>query len=180
MFTASFSVRLALLSVFLGALLAITLSTLAQGPNRGQVGEWGPVIQNFPLSAGYANLLHTGKVLYTSSHLYTPPADATGTGSWVSITGPQDHGFHCSGYSQLPDGRILFTGGDEQYLTRTTLYDPDDGATGAWNELGPISPANRWYPTCTTLPDGTILAMAGHHNDLTANTPAIFDPVTSQ
>ncbi len=92
----------------------------------------------------------------------------------------------CAGHSQLPDGRIVFVGGGRGYGSsheHTVIFDPDADLSDPWSVMvdmpGGTEFGKRWYPTCTTLGDGTVLVLggdpvAGPH---TADVPLIFDPL---
>lgn len=70
----------------------------------------------------------------------------------------------CSGHSFLPDGRLLVAGGhlaDSAGLNQVTIYDP---TANTWTPSGVMN-NGRWYPTATTLPDGSVLIMAGSFRD---------------
>ncbi len=61
----------------------------------------------------------------------------------------------------LPDGRVLVTGGDAGFSSRTTaeLYDP---ASGTWSAAAPMAEAQgRYRHTATLLPDGRVLVVGG-------------------
>ena len=68
----------------------------------------------------------------------------------------------CNGASVLPDGRVLINGGTLQSdpffgERRSSAYDP---ATGAFSDL-PLMADGRWYPTTTTLGNGSIMTFSG-------------------
>lgn len=63
----------------------------------------------------------------------------------------------CSGHAFLPDGRLLVAGGHGNNLRGVHTLDPQ---FPQWKDEGTMSDA-RWYPTCTTLPDGRILVISG-------------------
>jgi hypothetical protein len=76
----------------------------------------------------------------------------------------------CSSHSFLPDGRLLVAGGhqaDNDGLSQACLY---DAVANTWTPTTPMTtPAGeevrRWYPTATTLPDGTVLVLSGSFID---------------
>jgi Domain of unknown function (DUF1929) len=92
---------------------------------------------------------------------------------------PNFHDMFCSGHTALSDGRIFFSGGGNPSLgvfgtSRSTVYVPIE--VGTWEGVGsagreewdldgvpPIQPVEtrRWYPSCTTLGDGTVLVTDG-------------------
>ena len=76
----------------------------------------------------------------------------------------------CSGHAALTDGRILVAGGNLAYPIAP--FGPGQDFRGApwvftfdpWSETWtrhPDMPRGRWYPTVTTLPDGTALILSG-------------------
>jgi hypothetical protein len=152
--------------------------------SAGVRGRWGPA---FPLpNVGiHASVLPTGKVLMWGRrdrpddsldvHECTPfvwnPADCT----TVSTPQPQRAdgtkvNMFCSSHSFLPDGRLLVAGGhqaDNDGLSQACLY---DAVANTWTPTTPMTtPAGeevrRWYPTATTLPDGTVLVLSGSFID---------------
>jgi hypothetical protein len=133
----------------------------------------------------HASVLPTGKVLMWGRrdrpddsldvHECTPfvwnPADCT----TVSTPQPQRAdgtkvNMFCSSHSFLPDGRLLVAGGhqaDNDGLSQACLY---DAVANTWTPTTPMTtPAGeevrRWYPTATTLPDGTVLVLSGSFID---------------
>ncbi len=173
--------------------LAICPPNLPGVPLPG--GFWsGPI--SFPLPAIEAVVLKTGQVLccsFNQCFLFDPSSQTVSATFFVTI---EDEELFCSGFCQLPDGKIIFTGGgnEEHNAHFTTIYNPDvynspqDPCPGPPEEDCWIpaqdNPANRFYPTLTTLWDGRILATGAYWNffdaDHSADTPAIFDPVTGQ
>lgn len=66
----------------------------------------------------------------------------------------------CGGHAFLPDGRLLAAGGhlaDGSGLSQTTLYDP---RSDTWTPSA-VMKHGRWYPTLTSLPDGSVLILSG-------------------
>lgn len=70
---------------------------------------------------------------------------------------------------QLPDGRVLVTGGAPHagetvfvnawgYTNATDLYDPD---TDSWRAVAPMKNAREYHATTLLLPDGRVLVAAG-------------------
>jgi len=80
----------------------------------------------------------------------------------------------CSSLLQLPDGRVMATGGTDYYdepgipgttlgvselegLKNTRIFDP---ATNTWSQTGQMT-YGRWYPSTVTLADGRIFVASG-------------------
>lgn len=110
----------------------------------------------------HAVLLRTGKVLLFS---FTDFSDGQGDGRLLDPgTGAVEtpinahHHLFCSGHCVAPDGRVVVAGGHHDEVTKVHTFDPD---TAAWAVAGTEMAVGRWYPTCTTLPDGQVLAMSG-------------------
>jgi hypothetical protein len=76
----------------------------------------------------------------------------------------------CSGHAFLPDGRLLVVGGhikDSDGLNQATTYTPAPAGSdepGTWTPVAPMR-FRRWYPTATTLPNGSVLVMSGSFDD---------------
>jgi len=118
-----------------------------EGTGPEHVGQWDPMMhwdEVIPegFETRHAVLLHTGKVLcidpgqfFTQGSLYLLFDPANDSISAVYSI-PFDHNVFCSGHSQLPDGRILFQGGEwtPAIDRRTSPFDPSVGAGGhGWN-----------------------------------------------
>jgi hypothetical protein len=131
--------------------------------------------------AGYADI-NTGK-----SAVWEP-----GTNRVQSIR--MSRNLFCAGHAFLGDGRVLVAGGQSSAITvggflgsllgagRGADHDVHifDGA--AWSRVLPDMPGARWYPTCTTLPDGRVMIVSGYaaHAYATLNSHyEIVDPSTS-
>jgi Galactose oxidase-like, Early set domain/Glyoxal oxidase N-terminus/Kelch motif len=63
----------------------------------------------------------------------------------------------CSGHAFLDDGRLLVAGGHHMGTKGVRTVDP---AGQKWTPVADM-PHGRWYPTCTSLPDGQVLAISG-------------------
>lgn len=105
-----------------------------------------------------AALLSTGKVLVwqqlaPSAKLWNP-ANGKFAGAACDVCGGTQ--LYCSGHSFLKDGSLLVPGG--LISTQTRIFRPTD--PGGWEVVNPMA-HGRFYPTCTTLPDGRVLTVAG-------------------
>lgn len=77
----------------------------------------------------------------------------------------------CSGHNILADGRVFFTGGDvtgadpaqgiDSTYTFDGTLDPTADPYDPWAFSGEMAGGERWYPTNTTLPDGTVQIVSG-------------------
>lgn len=83
---------------------------------------------------------------------------------------PSNHRLYCSGHSVLPDGGVVFRGGDvDPGNPFLSIYDQVSGSAGF--VLGPVEtidflqytdkPTFRWYPSHVALPDGRVLIVDG-------------------
>jgi hypothetical protein len=156
---------------------------VAEADDPGETGEWEPVEHRFRHLPVHTALLHTGKVLAFGgsgndetaladphpAELFDPEA---GTVEVVDEDLAGD--VFCAGHAFLPDGRLLAAGGTAGYdgpvslpglpdlppfrgLEQAYVFDP---ATEAWTRVGDMA-AGRWYPTCVTMGDGSVLTAAG-------------------
>ncbi len=76
----------------------------------------------------------------------------------------------CAGHAGLADGRLFVAGGAFGSAVPSGsrfagIFDAAQygNATSGWTEPDSM-PSNRWYPTCTTLPDGTVLVTQGEEH----------------
>jgi galactose oxidase-like protein/List-Bact-rpt repeat protein len=91
--------------------------------------------------------------------------DAGGGGftqkTFTTCTDPANCKLFCSGHTFLADGRLLVAGGEDANLGSLNglkQASTFDGST--WSATGSMTYA-RWYPTLVTLPDGSVVAIAG-------------------
>lgn len=76
----------------------------------------------------------------------------------------------CGGHVILPDGRMLFAGGEAwspMGLERAFRFDPrypKSTVTNPWSRAA-LMAQERWYPTLTVLPNGKVLASSGTQNN---------------
>jgi len=144
-------------------LAPVSLQSLAQDP--AQVGAWDAPF-TLPLIAIHSAVLPTGKVLLFSAEHGVP-----GIHGWVldpstlaltNVPPPSPWNPDCAGHSFLPDGRLLVAGGTLSFtpLTGTKLAYTFDPYAEQWTRL-PDMAAGRWYPTCLTLQNGTVLTFSG-------------------
>ncbi len=153
----------ALTALFLGAGVEPTQRAEAQ---TSQKGQWSAVL-NWPAVAIHSHMLPNGKMFFfrnASTYLWdrtdsNPPVAGKSAG----------YNIFCSGHSFLPDGRLFVAGGhivNNNGLPNASIYDP---AANTWTRVADMN-AGRWYPTCTTLPNGDILVVSGSYFDAMGNT----------
>src|ERR1051326_8235168 len=125
-------------------------------------GQWQTLPYMMPVNPIHVSLLHTGQVLAVGGSENYPPNFDIGqfrAALWNPQSGnisiqnlPWD--MFCTDMVNLPDGRILQTGGNIQYdpflgSTRASAFDP---ATNQYVDVQNMA-HGRWYPTSTVLGD---------------------------
>jgi Domain of unknown function (DUF1929)/PKD domain len=155
---------------FLPVFAAVICFASLPDPTGAQVnvqGQWQTLPNLMPINPVHAALLHNGKVLVvsgsgnlpTNSNLQAAVFDPqTGT----VTTQPVSWDMFCNGMVVLPDGRAFVNGGTLQYdpfhgELRSAVYDL---TTGAFTDVQSMA-HGRWYPTVTTLADGTVMTFSG-------------------
>jgi hypothetical protein len=146
------------------------------------MGVWRLLENDSVVNPVHAALLHTGSVLFFAGSGNDPERHAAlryATAVWhypaaAYSQPPTPVDLFCCGHSFLADGRLLASGGTEQYdpfhgLRQAVSFDPHagpadpgspSGRTGAWIAK-PDMAGGRWYPTLLTLDDGRVLAVSG-------------------
>ena len=147
-----------------------------------EMGVWRLLENTSQVNPVHAALLHTGSVLFFAGSGNDPDrhnAHQYATAVWhypqpqySRPATPVD--LFCCGHAFLPDGRLLASGGTEQYdpffgLRQAVVFDPHGGpadpvsptgTAGAWT-AEPDMAHGRWYPSLITLQDGRVLAVSG-------------------
>ena len=147
-----------------------------------EMGVWRLLENTSQVNPVHAALLHTGSVLFFAGSGNDPDrhnAHQYATAVWhypqpqySRPATPVD--LFCCGHAFLPDGRLLASGGTEQYdpffgLRQAVVFDPyggpadpvsPTGTAGAWT-AEPDMAHGRWYPSLITLQDGRVLAVSG-------------------
>jgi Domain of unknown function (DUF1929)/Glyoxal oxidase N-terminus len=130
-------------------------------------------------------VLRTRKVLlfgYSDSDAHVAVSRVLEPVSGAVQAPPESHHLFCSGHSLLGDGRLLVAGGHQDEVNALHTFDP---GLEAWERVGEMA-NGRWYPTCTTLPDGKVLIISGTKNHggpvgpgaPVNNTLQLYDPVS--
>jgi hypothetical protein len=159
-------------------LLAHVPSVRAQASVQGQ---WQTLPNLMPINPVHAALLHNGKVLIVSGSGNLPTntnlqAAIFDPGTGTITTQPVNWDMFCDGMVVLPDGRAFVNGGTLQYdpfhgQLVSAVYDP---ATGQFTNVQNMA-HGRWYPTVTSLSDGTIMTFSGlDENGNTNSTVEIY------
>ncbi|CAG8479395.1 4059_t:CDS:2, partial [Cetraspora pellucida] len=88
----------------------------------------------------------------------------------------------CSAGSYLGDGTLLSTGGaenkksyDEGFTSLRTITPCDDGSC-QWKEDPKGMSTNRWYPTATSLSDGSVFILGGSNRSIAVNEATFNNP----
>ena len=130
-------------------------------------GQWQTLPNLMPINPVHAALLHNGKVLVVSGSGNLPSNTNFQAGVFDPQTGtvttqPVSWDMFCNGMVVLPDGRAFINGGTLQYdpfhgELRSSVY---DWSTGTFTDVQSMA-HGRWYPTVTTLGDGTLMTFSG-------------------
>ncbi len=156
--------------LFAPALLLIILLSVFAPKAMAQAnvtGQWQTLSNQMPINPVHVALMHNGKVLVVSGSgnvanntnfqagVFDP---ATGT----VTTQPVAWDMFCNGMVVLPDGRVIVNGGTVHYdpfhgQPKTSIYDP---ATGQFVDVQNMA-HGRWYPTVTSLSDGSVMTFSG-------------------
>jgi hypothetical protein len=151
--------------------LTLTLAIwLAPGlkAQAGTQGQWRTSINQLQINPVHMALMNNGQVLIVSgsgnvatetnfrSAVWTP---ATETFQSRPVTAWD---MFCNGMVVLHDGRVLINGGNLKYdpfwgEPKNAVYDP---ATGVFTDIQNMA-HGRWYPTVTTLGDGSVMTFSG-------------------
>lgn len=168
--------------LLIGIVAFLSLGSVPSASAQASVqGQWQTLPNLMPINPVHAALLHNGKVLIvsgsgnlpTNTNLQAAIFDpATGT----ITTQPVNWDMFCNGMVVLADGRALVNGGTLQYdpfhgQLVSAVYDP---ATGQFTNVQNMA-HGRWYPTVTSLSDGTIMTFSGlDENGSTNSTVEIY------
>jgi Domain of unknown function (DUF1929)/Bacterial Ig domain len=142
--------------------VSVTFSNSSPG-NPATLGVWSGTVP-LPIVSVNSVLLPSGKLLMwdgqssfgTTAIVWSPIANTT---EWA----PTPSNIFCTGQEQLADGRIIVVGGHlatHNGLPNANLFDP---STETWTAAANMA-YPRWYPTATTLPDGSVMVTSGETN----------------
>ena len=130
-------------------------------------GQWTTLPTQMPINPVHAALMHNGKVLIVSGSgnvkgntnlqaaIWDPATDTI-------TTQPVAWDMFCNGMVVLPNGNPFIFGGTLQYdpfhgQPMSAAFDP---ATGTFTNQASMH-HGRWYPTGTTLGDGSVMVFSG-------------------
>ncbi len=130
-------------------------------------------------------MLRTGKVLFFS-YENKGSSSVLDTDSGTLTRPALGKDLFCAGQAFLPDGQLLVAGGNgtpASHGSRAGLRSLHTfRPSGTWQYLRDLSD-ERWYPTCTTLPNGRVFVISSTRNGggpqnqgNLNNTYEIFDP----
>ncbi len=178
--------RARLIAALVGlGLLGLALTPGLAGAQANAVGEWRLLSYTTPINPIHVTVLKSGRILIASGSENDPTHTTfrtavynwqTGTFAFQNV--PWD--LFCNAMSQLPDGRIIITGGNAQYnpfrgLKTTTIFDP---AVEKFIQVQDMA-RGRWYPSNAALADGRTMVFGGLlETPGTNNTVEIYDVPT--
>jgi galactose oxidase len=135
---------------------AVACAPVKPSTPEAELGQWSPPF-SWPVVAVHLHLLPSGRVL-SWGRAGQPQIWDPNSGSFREVVSATM--VFCSGHSYLPNGQLLVTGGhlaDRRGLRDANVFDP---TTETWVREPSMSYA-RWYPTSTTLSDGSVLTIGG-------------------
>ena len=144
-------------------------------------GQWQTLPTQMSINPVHAALLHNGKVLIVSGSGNYPPNTNFQAAIYDPLSGtfttqPVAWDMFCNGMVVLPDGRAFINSGTLQYdpfhgQLRNAVYDP---STGQFTDVQNMA-HGRWYPTVTTLGNGSLMTFSGlDENGNTNSTVEIY------
>ena len=162
--------RLQTLKRIAAALFLITLG-LGLAPKAmaqaNVTGQWQTLPNPMPINPVHVALMHNGKILVVSGSGNVANNSNYQAGVFDPATGtvttqPVAWDMFCNAMLVLPDGRVVVNGGTIQYdpfhgQPKNSIYDP---ATGQFVDVQNMA-HGRWYPTVTTLSDGSFMTFSG-------------------
>ena len=169
-------------SLLFVVLLATFQVNVATSQN-GTQGSWGPVMPSSVIPVSAANLTN-GKILVWAAdtktnfggggRTYTSVFDPSNNSFTEMLVTNTAHQMFCPGIANLPDGKILVTGGGSS--EKASIYDP---VTNTFSISGDMN-TPRGYHSMVTLSDGRVFTLGGSWSGGLGNKNAeIWSPVGS-
>ena len=141
------------------------------------VGQWDVQESDLPIRAMHTTLLSDGRVLLIAGSGNNEALFAAGSFTaavWDPITDtytviPVPYDMFCAGHVTLPDGKVLISGGTENYpgasegpttfdgSDKSYYFDPEDDSFHPTSDMADA----HWYPTLTKLGNGDVWAAGG-------------------
>jgi len=154
-------------------------------PLTGLLGQWTTLANQTPINPVHVALMNTGKVLIVSGSGNLPTNHDYEAAVWdpqtqLFVSQPLGWDMFCNGMVVLPDGRPLVNSGTLQYdpffgELRSAVFDP---VTNVFTTVQNMA-HGRWYPTVTTLGDGSVMTFSGLSETGTTNTAVEIFTVAS-
>ncbi len=158
---------------------AFVLAAALPGPAGADpvLGAW-TAPEDWPAGPTHAHLLPTGKVMFFgefedghAQYVWDPETNAIEQLPYVGFN------IFCSGHAYLEDGRLFLAGGhldSHVGLDDAAIFDP---LTLTWQAV-PKMNGLRWYPSATTLADGSVLVVSGETNaaGVVNELPQVYEP----
>lgn len=156
----------------LAAVIFLALALGASGPQTlmaqaGTQGQWRTLSNQVPINPVHLALMNNGKVLIVAGSGNVATETNFQAAVWdplseTFLTQPLAWDMFCNGMTVLHDGRVFINGGNLRYdpfygETKSAVYDP---ATGVFTNVAEME-HGRWYPTTTTLGDGSVMSFSG-------------------
>lgn len=167
------------------SLMVAGISSSAMAQNEDLFGRWDPPLgglppdgYTWPLKVIHAAHLPTERILvWQFGGEATPPQLWNPTdGRFSEVETGVAFPLFCSGHAALGNGSVLVAGGglhEGAAHAEAIIFLLTGG--GPWKQVASMN-STRWYPTCTTLADGRVLATSGY-NPTPVPIPEIFDPL---
>lgn len=157
-------------------LLAVVLRASSAFAQANVQGQWQTLPTTMPVNPVHVALMRTGQILVVSGSGNVPSNTNYQAALWdpatdTVTTQPLAWDMFCNGMVILSDGRPFVIGGTLAYdpfhgYAKTSAYDP---AAGQFTDLESMA-HGRWYPTATTLGDGTVMTFSGLKENGPTNT----------
>jgi hypothetical protein len=157
-------------------LVSLAFASQSAWAQANVTGQWVTLGTQMPINPIHVTLMHNGKVLIVSGSGNFPSDTNYEAAVWDPVvdtvtTQPLQWDGFCNGMIELPDGRPFVISGTIQYDPfhgdpRTFAYNL---ATGSFVNLESMA-HGRWYPTATTLSDGSVMVFSGLDENGNTNT----------
>lgn len=108
-----------------------------------------------------------------TAHVWHTAPSTTFPSEFTAVPNPYANHF-CAGHAGMTNGLYLIAGG--YFIDSVQIFDNLSSEPGVWIPRQDMN-YTRFYPTCTTLPDGRILTVSGDDGFSGAvETPEVYDP----